>query len=165
MAHWKTLFDYKYLGCQDLPRDPNNRATDLVVSIIKIEKQEVVGEKARKDILPVAQLHGAKKPMILNKTNLATLATLFDSSEYEDYIGKPFTLYSAKVKGKSGGIVEGLRIRTEKPTIQAKQKIDLNPSHPRWDGAKKALADGNTTLEAIKQNFSLTAENEAALLN
>lgn len=166
MAHWKTLFDYQHLGCQDLPRDPDNpkKILDLDVSIKTISKREVIGEGGRKDILPVAELNGAKKPMILNKTNLGKLADLFNTTEYDEYIGKPFTLYAARVEGKGKKIVDGLRIRDTRPVSLAQSKPDLNPNHKRWESAKKALSDQNTTIEAIKGSFSLTAENEALIL-
>lgn len=165
MSHWKALFDYKHLGVQDLPRGANNSYVDLVVHIKTLAKREVITDGGRKELLPVAELHGAAKPMIINKTNFKTLAALFQSSEYEDYVNKPFTLYAAKVKGKAGGIVDGLRIREDKPEIAKKTLAELTPTHPRWDGAKKAILDGNTTIEAIKNNYTLSPQNEALLTN
>lgn len=165
MAHWKSLFDYQHLGCQDLPRDENNKVLDLAVSIKVIDKREVVGEKGRSEILPVADLVGASKPMILNKTNLATLANLFGTNEYEEFIGRPFILYAAKVKGKAGGIVDGLRIRDELPEIApTKTLVDMNPDHPKWNAAKDSLIKGDTTIEQIKKAFSLSPENEKLIL-
>jgi hypothetical protein len=163
--HWKALFDYKHLGCQDLPRDPNDskKVLDLVVSIKSLAKREVIGDGGRKDLLPVAELNGHPKPLILNKTNLGKLADLFGSSDYEDFIGKPFTLYAARVEGKGKKIVDGLRIRDTRPVVQGKTKEDLTPIHPKWNGAKQALKDGNTTVEAIRGTYNLSPENETLI--
>lgn len=156
MAHWKTLFDYKHLGCHDLPDAGGGTWHDLVVKILKIEKREVVTEGGKKDILPVADLKGASKPMIINKTNFRILEGLFGVGDYESYQGKTVTLYAAKVKGKGGGIVDGLRIRD---VVPAKVKAELNQSHPRWDGAKKSLAAGDVTVEQLTETFNITPEN------
>jgi hypothetical protein len=40
---------------------------------------------------------------------------------------------------------------------------ELNSNHPKWESAKKALKQGNTTLEAITKVYSLTPENYTEL--
>lgn len=156
MAHWKTLFTYAHLGCHDLPDAGEGKFHDLVVKILKIEKREVTTEGGRKEMLAVADLYGAPKPMILNKTNFKTLEQLFGIGDYKSFEGKKITLYAAKVKGKAGGIVDGLRIRE---TVPAKIKADLNPTHPRWEGAKKSLTLKDVTIEQLTETFNITPEN------
>ncbi len=163
MAHWKTLFDYKHLGCHDLPQDANGKPLDIVVTILSLEKREVITKSGKTEELPVADLKGAAKPMIFNKTNCETMANLFKTTEYKDFAGKTITLYAAKVKGKGGGIVDGLRIRETLPQVAAKIKKELNPDNPRFEGAKKSLKDGNVTMQQLKETFSISAENEKLL--
>lgn len=161
MSHWKTLFDYKHLGCHDLPELGGGKYQDIVVTITKLESREVTTEGGKKEILPVADLAGAKKPMIINKTNFRILEALFGTGEYKSFEGKTVTLYAAKVKGKGGGIVDGLRIKDKLPA--AKQKEELTPIHPRWDGAKKSIASGDVTIERLKESFILSLDNEKLL--
>jgi hypothetical protein len=42
---------------------------------------------------------------------------------------------------------------------QAKAKADMNPQHPKWEGAKKAIAEGSTTVEDIRKVFTLSDTN------
>ncbi len=165
MGHWKALFDYKHLGCQDLPPDPNNpgKFLDMIISIKSLEKREIIVDGGRRDTVPVAELHGNFKPMIMNKTNLRKLEELFDSTDTKDFLNKPFSIYAARVEGKAKKIVDGLRIRDDKPVIKGKVKVELTPESPKWDGARKALKEGNTSIEAIKGTYLLTPENEAKL--
>lgn len=161
MAHWKTLFDYEHLGCQDLPRDKDLNVLDMVVSITKLERRKFKGKGGVEKESAIADLEGAAKPMIMNKTNLDILANLFGSTEFETFLNKPFTLYKAKVKNPAGtGMVDGLRIRDKAPEIRLPE---LTPTHNRWDGAKQAIAAGNVTIEQIKATYSLSVENENLL--
>lgn len=52
---------------------------------------------------------------------------------------------------------------TQKPVQQTappvKQKSELTPSHPKWEGAVSALAKGETTIEAIRKAYNLTDAN------
>jgi len=162
MSHYKSLFDYKHLGCQDLPRDAKNKPMDIIVTMTKLEKREVVTEGGKKDILPVADLKGAPKPMIMNKTNLKTLSELFETTEYEDFVGRTFSIGKSMVKGKAGSLVEGLRVR---PIKVEKVKAEMNPLHPKWNGAVKALKENNTTIEDIERNYSLSPENKSLILS
>jgi hypothetical protein len=40
---------------------------------------------------------------------------------------------------------------------------ELTPSHPKWEDAKKAIAAGNTTIEAVRKSFKITEQNEKLL--
>ena len=50
-----------------------------------------------------------------------------------------------------------------KPAI--KQLPKLTPDSEKWDGAIKAIKQGETSIEAIRKHYSLTDENETILIN
>lgn len=107
------------------------------------------------------------------------------------YVGKSMTLYRDPNVKFGGMDVGGIRIShmsdIEKPvtialsvskasrkpfTVQPltvtpkpepKAKENLTPEHPKWQGAKDALASGKTTIEKIKAAYELSGENEKLL--
>jgi len=50
----------------------------------------------------------------------------------------------------------------EAPVVAPKKEA-LTESHPRYEGAKKALSEGKTTLEVIKQTFTVSKAVEKLL--
>ncbi len=87
------------------------------------------------------------------------LTRLLKSPYIEDWVGKSIIITVKSIKA-FGEYVDALRIDTKLPT-----KPSLTPDHPKWEGAKQSLLDGNTTIETIKKHFSLTKENETILCN
>ena len=154
-THWKKLVNPQYIGAYSL--DPGQ---DLVVTIEKVVREMVQGPDGKKEECTVAYLVN-QKPFILNSTNSKNIAKVAGSSYIEDWAGKSVTLYVAKVKA-FGEVVDALRVRPEPPVIKLPE---LTPSHAKWNGAVKALKDGNTTLNVIKSKFIVSAENEALLVN
>jgi hypothetical protein len=63
----------------------------------------------------------------------------------------------AKVRA-FGETVDALRVSDKQPTA-APAKIDLNPSHEKWQGAIDALKSGKTTLDWVKANYTLSDTN------
>lgn len=157
-THWKTLQNPNYLGAYSLMA--TGTAQDIIVRFSSVAKKLVKGEDGKDDDVIVAEIVG-QKPMILNATNCKTLQKLFGSPMVEDWTTKPVTLFVAKVRA-FGDTVDALRIRPAFPVITLP---DLNPKHEKWNGAALALKEKKTTIEAIKQSYSLTAENEALLCN
>jgi hypothetical protein len=97
--------------------------------------------------------------MILNATNQKTMTKLFGSPFIEDWAGQKMTLYVARIRA-FGETVDALRVRETKPKLP-----ELTPTHEKWVGAKKSLSEGNVTIEQIKANYTLSPENEKALLS
>jgi len=151
-THWHKLDNPNYLGAYSL-LDGTDK--DLTVMIEKVVIEEVQTQRGS-DPCKVAHLKG-QKPMILNVTNCKTIESIYGTPYIEDWAGKKITLYVAMVNFK-GDQVEALRIRSVKPAKPA-----LTPKHPRWEGAKKAIAEENTTIKEIKKAYSLSAENENKL--
>lgn len=149
-THWKKLHNPDYLGAYSLD-DPT-----LVVEIKKVEKRQIMGADGKKDDAVVAELVG-QKPMILNATNMKTIASLY-GNYIEDWVGKKITLFVANVKA-FGTVTEALRVAGEIPKIAFPE---LTPSHPKWNEAMEAVAKG-TTPEQIRTKYKLSPENEKLL--
>ena len=85
------------------------KAADLekpIQVVIESVAEEEVGSGSDKEIRPVVRFRGAKKGLVLNKTNGEILAGLF-GDETDDWIGKRIVLYNDKsilFEGRRGGI-------------------------------------------------------------
>jgi hypothetical protein len=88
-THWKKLHNPDYLGAYSLDE------STMVVEIKKVEKRQIPGADGKKDDAVVAELVG-QKPMILNATNMKTIASLY-GNYIEDWVGKRITLFIANV--------------------------------------------------------------------
>jgi len=152
-THWKRLVNPHYIGAYSL--DPGQ---ELIVTIEKVIREQVQGPDGKKEECTVAYLKN-QKPFILNSTNSKNIAKVVGSSYIEDWAGKSITLYVAKVKA-FGETVEALRVRPEPPVIKLPE---LNKEHPKFQAAVKSLKDGNTTIDAIKLKYIVSAETEALL--
>lgn len=155
-THWKKLHNPDYIGAYTLM---DGDVKELVVKINSVTTKKVKNQDGKEEDCVVADLAG-QKPMILNATNMKTLQKVTNSPYIEDWKGVSVTLYVAKIKA-FGDVVDALRIRPTLPT--APSKPELTPTHAKWNGALKAIKEGNTTLEAIKSAYTLSAENEAIL--
>ena len=152
-THWKKIQNNDYIGSYAI-----NPGEELNVTITEVSRKIVKGPGGKQEECTVAELKN-QKPMILNKVNQKVITKVLGSPYIEDWIGKTITLYVAMVDA-FGERVEALRIRETKPVIKLPE---LTPSHPKWEGAKKAIADGATSIAIIKGIFTLTAENETLL--
>lgn len=154
-THWRLLRNPNYIGAYSL--DPDN--PELTLTINNVTKESVKDNKGDATDCTVAYFKEDQKPMILNATNCRTIAKLYGSNYIEEWAGAKITLYAAQVKA-FGDTVEALRIRDKRPT---QSLPDLNPKHKKWEAAKTAIAKKNTTVQAIRKNYSLTPENEKLL--
>ena len=66
----------------------------------------------------------------------------------------PVTIPVQKVKA-FGEIHDALRV--------VKTNLEMTPKHPKWNGAKKAIAEKTVTIEQIKKNYTISPENEKLL--
>lgn len=111
VTHWKKLTNPHYVGAHDL--QPGQELTVTIESI----KNEVVkmfdGKELKEEQCIVATLKGAKKPMILNKTNCRIITSNTGSPYIEDWVGKSITIYAAKVRA-FGQTTEALRVKAGK---------------------------------------------------
>jgi hypothetical protein len=154
-THWKALVNPHYIGAYSL-----NPGEERIVTIEKVVREMVKGPEGKEEECTVAHLK-REKPFILNKTNCKIIAKVYGTPYIEDWSGKSIKIYAAKVKA-FGDMVDALRIKAEIPKVE---KPNLTPDHPRWEEAKKALKSGNTTVDAIRKHYVLTATNEKNLLS
>lgn len=109
VTHWKKLTNPNYIGAHDL--QPNQ---ELTVTIESIQNELVKcfdGKGLKEETCIVARFVGAKKPMILNKTNCKIIARNIGSPYIEEWGGNKITIYTAKVKA-FGEITEALRVKS-----------------------------------------------------
>lgn len=153
-THWKKYMNPDYLGAWSIP--PQG---DLTLTVAKVVKEEVVGEKGKKELLPVIHWRENQKPMVLNVTNSKMIQQLYGTPYVEDWVGKQITLYQAYTK-MAGEEVECVRIR---PAVPQRKKKPFTPDNPRWDGAVQSIANGDSNIETIKKHFDLSEEHEAIM--
>ena len=65
----------------------------------------------------------------------------------------------ANYRKRNGKWNARVRIKNEKPAGLE----ELNPKHPKWAGAMKALKDGSVTIEQIKRAYTLPDAYEKLL--
>ena len=108
MPHWKRLINPDYLGAYSL--DSGN---DMILTIKSIGRETITGTGGKKEECPVCHWHENQKPMILNTTNLKTIAKMY-GSDYDQWPGKRVQIYASTTKF-GGDVVECLRIRKDPP--------------------------------------------------
>lgn len=109
-THWKSLTNPNYLGSYSFEDDK-----DIIGTIKAIRNEIVTGPGGQKEECTICHFVEALKPMILNKTNMKTMAKLFKTPYVEEWKGKMFQIYvDPKVRfGKE--ITGGLRVREYAP--------------------------------------------------
>ena len=86
----------------------------VLATIQNVSMESVVENEDEK---PVMSFVGDLKPMVLNKTNGATVAGLY-GPETDAWVGKQIVLFSTKVPFQ-GKLVDSIRIRAPKHTAPA----------------------------------------------
>ena len=110
-THWKKLTNPNYVGAHDL--QPGQELTVTIESITNEPVKHFDGKSVKEDNCIIARFKGAKKPMILNKTNCKIIAKNVGSNFTEDWVGKSITIYATNVR-VGAEVVEGLRIKNTK---------------------------------------------------
>ena len=110
VTHWKKLTNPNYIGSHDF--QPGKELTVTIESVISELVKAFDGQKLKEETCIVAKLKGAKKPLILNKTNSKIISRNLDSPYIEDWAGKQITLYVAKVRA-FGEFVEAIRVKAK----------------------------------------------------
>lgn len=151
--HWRTMINLDYIGAYALD------GKDLVVKIQSIKKEEVTGDKGKKEMCMVAQLEG-QKPFIINRTNAKMLTKLLKSPYLDDWCGKSVTLYPTTTS-VGGETVECLRIRPTLPVVAT--KTVLTPTHAKWQTAVDFIAKGGK-MEDLLKSYSISPEDQSKLV-
>jgi hypothetical protein len=153
-TRWEATVNKDFLGAYSLDNGEQGYNA-LTVTIDRVQTGKIMTNKGE-EVKTIAYLVG-QKPMILNRTNMKELTRLFKSPYLEDWSGKSIVLEVKRVSA-FGSMVDALRISQRLPTLP-----ELTPTSPKWEGAKKAVESGSTTIETIKKHYSITPENEILL--
>jgi len=155
-THWRSQVDMKYLGAYSLPD-----GKDIVGTIKKVVKEEVVGEQGAKQECIIIYFNEFEKGMVANRTNCKTIEKLYKTPYIEEWTGKKVQIGEEMVKAY-GEIVPGLRIRNKIPSDKLPE---LTPKlQPAWDNVRKALADKKATMDQVKKKYTVSKDNETLLL-
>lgn len=160
-THYRKVMKSDHLGTPDL-EEMIEDGKELIFTINQVRQElgaKVAGKKIDANIVYFKQ---PIKPLVLNSTNAKTLKKISNSPFVEDWSGLNIQLYIDKNVKMKGEVVGGVRIMPKQVVISIK-KVDLNPNHPKWEAAKKALKDGGTTIESILKSYMLTDENKVLL--
>jgi hypothetical protein len=111
VTHWKKLTNPNYVGAHDL--QPGQEIKLTIESVQTEIIKAFDGKEVKEEQCIVARFKGAKKPMILNKTNCKIIARIHDTPYIEEWSGKDIIIYSAKVRA-FGDYVEALRVKGTK---------------------------------------------------
>ncbi|MEG1007541.1 MAG: hypothetical protein RSO15_14880 [Bacteroides sp.] len=151
MTHWKTQFNYKWLGAYCLPD-----GKDIILTIKEMKREEVVGTSGKKELLLVAYFHEAVKPMVVNKTNCKALEKLFKTPIIEDWSGKQMQVGASRVDA-FGDKVDALRVRPFLPKVGEDVRPTIETGSAVWNSSIDYLKSGND-LNAIMRKYKLTKE-------
>lgn len=153
-THFKKLQNPNYTGSWDL-MDKDGNYIEKVVTIEKTMQQSVNNGSGGSEDLPVIHIKGMK-PVVLNSTNIKSVAKITGSNFIEDWIGKQITLYVQKVKA-FGEMHDAIRIK--KVVKKTKPVIDDN----RFDKAVASIKAKEFDKSKFKELYTLTIEQEEVI--
>lgn len=102
---WKTLVDWQSLSSSSMAEE------EKILTIKSIDREEIVSNNGRKEVVPVCRFHEDVPPMALNKTNMRTMESITGSDKIEDWYGKKIVVYVQKNIKFGKDLVSGLRIK------------------------------------------------------
>jgi hypothetical protein len=109
VTHWRKLTNPLFIGAHDL--QPNQ---EVKITFKSIANEMVKGPDGKENMCVVAHLDGAKKPFILNKTNMKIIARVLETPYIEEWVGKSVIIYVAKNIRAFDQVVDGLRVKNQK---------------------------------------------------
>jgi hypothetical protein len=155
-THWKKVFNSEYLSSADL------ESGDIVLTIRSVSIEEVKGADGKKKECNVARFNEDAKPMILNVTNSKIVKKFTGSRFLEDWKNVPVQIYVDDKAKAFGELTEGLRIRSQQPTLT---KPTLKPDTEQWKKAVEFLKTGGGKIEQITKKYSIESSDLENLTN
>ena len=107
-THWRKNFDYRFISGEEI-REP------IEMTIKSIKSDEAHNGK-KKEKVTVIWFEGAKKGMILNKTNAKAISATTGTPFVEDWIGKKITLHAVDVSA-FGTVTRAVRVKLTGLTV------------------------------------------------
>ena len=155
-THYRKVFKSDHLGVADL-EDMQEQKKRLIFTIKEVKQEIGVTVAGRIGNHNIAYFKEKIKPLVLNSTNSKVVKSFCGNSSFiEDWTVVLVELYIDPSVKMKGDIVGGVRIRTKQPSLI---KPELTPNHPKWASAKKAISNKETTVDAIKNSYTLSNEN------
>ena len=102
---WKTLVDWQSLSSSSMAEE------EKTLTIKSIDREEIVSNNGRKEVVPVCRFHEDVPPMALNKTNMRMMETITGTDKIEDWYGKKIVVFVQKNIKFGKDLVSGLRIK------------------------------------------------------
>lgn len=102
---WKSLVDWKNLSSSSMVEE------ETTLTIKNIQKEEIVSNNGKREIVAVCRFADSDLPMVLNKTNMRTLESMFMTDKIEDWYGKKIVVYVQQGIKFGKELVSGLRIK------------------------------------------------------
>jgi hypothetical protein len=129
MADVRLLFPHEYLQAADL----RGRDVTLTVSQVKADKLHTEDGDRVKPVVYFVELDAKKKrgescpwKLVLNKTNMKTVAKMLGSHETNDWVGRRITLYPTTCLA-FGDTVDCIRIRPKEAAPKKGRQPDPMP--------------------------------------
>ncbi len=117
-THWKKMTNPNYMGDYSIPQ-----GQDLIATISHVAREKVVGVGGKSEMEVVAHFSDGNKPLILNKTNMKTITSIYKTPYIEDWKGRAIQIYYDPTVKFGRDTVGGLRIRNfvpEQKTVSLK---------------------------------------------
>jgi hypothetical protein len=111
VAHWRSLYENRYLGAWNLYT--RGRYVTANVIIERAVQEQTVMEGGRKSLSLLLYFAGKRTPMIVTKKMGKVIAAMYGPSPAE-WIGKPITLYVEQGFPTRDGPSDVLRVRNDK---------------------------------------------------
>jgi hypothetical protein len=109
------------------------KAADVTRPMLATIKNVAIEEVAEGEDKPTLHFLGDLKPMVLNRTNSASIGELY-GADTDLWTGKPLVLFSTKVQFQSK-LVDAIRIRAPKPQGAAPAKSASIPARPSGEAS------------------------------
>ncbi len=102
------------------------KSSDLKGTVWRLKISAIDHANFEKGSKPLLMFEGAKKGLVLNKTNAMTIAEVF-GDEMDDWIGGEVELYVTKTTYE-GRLQDGLRVRVPKQTQTPTSSVKMAPN-------------------------------------
>lgn len=144
-THWKSFFDYTYLGSQDFDNPKEN-----ILEIVRFNREDHKVHKGEVKSFLVIYFKGIAKGMIVNKVNSRAIMVATKSAFVEDWVGKKVCLFIKPDVQFGGEITEALRIKSEAPK-ESKPKTTVKKGEQPWNDCVFGILRGRSwaTIEKV----------------
>ena len=107
--HWKKTVDSRYLDVSFF-----EDGKDRIVQIKDVKMGDVTNANGTTE-KPILHFEGHIKPMVLNTTNMKTIAKVLNTPYFDEWVGHKIQLYPDYAIPAFGTITEGIRVRDFAP--------------------------------------------------